>query len=207
MHLRILRGVHPAQTQRLNVHRPERNERITARGGRRGSFTIACLFSMRGRFGNAVSNTLGQSFIVARLSRLRRSIAGERRHIERAPPFAPTNRSFVLCSQTTSAVFKNFCRLATTIAHAIGEGNGRATQEDGNHAKAGRLLGEGVEKRSKRKGRGTCARLRVCLHIGFGGTRSKSPRAAPLIGTLIVSTFLRATCATVRLNRMECRQV
>jgi hypothetical protein len=92
---------------------------------------------MRGRFGNAVSNTLGQSFIVARLSRLRRSIAGERRHFERAPPFAPTNRSFVRCSQTTSAVFKNFCRLATTIAHAIEEGNGRAIQEGGNHANVG----------------------------------------------------------------------
>jgi hypothetical protein len=29
---------------------------------------------------------------------------------------------------------------------------------------------------SKRKGRGTSARLRFCLHIGCGGTRSQSPR-------------------------------
>jgi hypothetical protein len=71
----------------------------------------------------------------------------------------------------------------------------------GAHSKSLATVREGVGKCSKRKGRGTCARLRFCLHINFCGTRLYYPRAGGLISASTDSVFCVPTtlgCARLR---------
>jgi hypothetical protein len=88
---------------------------------------------------------------------------------------------------------ERFRHLVTPISHAIGDGNWRKFQAFDNCAGPGRLrTGSGElwkNLSSKIKGRGTCARLRFCLHISFGGTHLHRPRAVALITPLWGSLF------------------
>jgi hypothetical protein len=68
--------------------------------------------------------------------------------------------------------------------------------------RAPEVLG-GFEAEGKIKGRGTCARRKPCLHVGWRGTRLKCPCAAPGAKGSSLLAILRAACAVTRQDALE----
>jgi len=61
----------------------------------------------------------------------------------------------------------------------------------------------GFEAEGKIKGRGTCARLKPCLHVGWRGTRLESRRAATDAKRASPLVILRASCAVLCRHTLE----
>jgi len=80
---------------------------------------------------------------------------------------------------------------------------GRAPDRGAQPGRRGPEVLGGFEAEGKIKGRGTCARRKPCLHVGWRGTRLKCPCAAPGAKGSSLLAILRAACAVTRQDALE----
>ncbi len=75
---------------------------------------------------------------------------------------------------------------------------GQAPDRGATPGRRGPEFRGGFEAEGKIKGRGTCARRKPCLHVGWRGTRLRSRRAVAAANYSPQLVILRALCAGLR---------